>query len=57
MGGTADRRGRCLMMDHSDSVIVRAAHTEGIRALQGVLYAALAGGLLLPLLLLWSTLH
>ncbi len=44
-------------MDHSDSLLARAAQAVGIRALQGVIFAALAGGMLLPLWLLWSMFH
>lgn len=45
------------MMDQSDSVIARAAQATGIRTLQGTFLAAIAGGLLLPLWLLWSIFH
>ena len=45
------------MMDQSDSVIVKAAQAVGIRTLQGIFLAAIAGGTLLPLWLLWSIFH
>lgn len=45
------------MMDRSNSVLARAAQVVGIEAVQGVIFAALAGGLLLPLWLLWSIFH